>query len=75
MAFLKFTGLNFFNSEADRDAPDLEEITKIYDGCGKNKFCIGLPNHCIENKSCKEFAATFKKGKLNTNIFIIQCQN
>jgi hypothetical protein len=55
VTFLKLIGINQ-NDENN----SLEK--SVYDGCGTNKFCVGFPHQCIERKSCKEFAATFKKG-------------
>lgn len=73
MTFLRFAGVKISGSgnETTTDSADLSLEKGIYDGCGKAKFCVGLPYHCIENKSCKEFVATFKKGKyLKLSILI-----
>lgn len=62
-AFLKFIGFN----RVDNDNTSLDRA--IYNGCGTDKFCVGFPHHCIETKSCKEFAATFKKGEIKSKNY------
>lgn len=33
----------------------------IYDGCGDSKYCIGLPNGCVESENCFSFGAVIVK--------------
>lgn len=41
-----------------------EQDTTIYAECGKTKWCIGLPNGCIEAENCMSFGAVIVKDDL-----------
>lgn len=41
-----------------------EEISEdIYEGCGKSKWCIGLPYGCVVTKNCVSFGAVIDEDR------------
>lgn len=45
---------------------DENNLNAIYDDCGRSKTCFGLPENCLNTKSCSQFGAVIVKNETFT---------
>ena len=53
------------------DINSKNNITEIYNGCGKSKSCIGFPENCIKQMNCALFLSRQVLGMKNASTILL----